>query len=222
MMASNGSGSRDLFGGALTTTLPSDLIDASDLRQIPDTQEVFLFHDSDVSIIFEILQIVNEGDAANDVREAAKFHFNSIAHDNTALESSVDSVSTPFPLPSSVDGSATSALPPKLVQPVLYATLEGTQTVSKFNLPASEADLVKVFLAVIRVDLGEPSSADPSQRRGADITISINFPLGKASQADLKDVETVDAATKDALVKAKQLFQDAVANFKVQDYDLFA
>lgn len=150
-----------------------------------------------------------------------RFHFNSIAHDNTALASSVDNVSTPFPLPSTVDAAA-STLPPNLVRPSLYAALEGTQTVSKFNLPASQADLVKIFLAVIRVDLGEPSKADPTQKRGADITISINFPLGKASETDLSNVEALDGKTKEALLQTKQWFQDAVANFKVVDYNLFA
>ena len=44
----------------------------SDLRQIPDTQEVFLLKDSDTSIIFEILQMVTDEKAVNDLREAAK------------------------------------------------------------------------------------------------------------------------------------------------------
>lgn len=44
----------------------------SDYRQVPDTQEVFLSEDSDNSIIFEILQIVTEGAAASDLREAVK------------------------------------------------------------------------------------------------------------------------------------------------------
>lgn len=44
----------------------------SDLRQVPDTQEVFLFPDSDSSIIFEILEIVREEQAANDLREAVR------------------------------------------------------------------------------------------------------------------------------------------------------
>lgn len=45
---------------------------ASDYRQVPDTQEVFLSEDSDNSIIFEILQVVTEGPAATDLREAVK------------------------------------------------------------------------------------------------------------------------------------------------------
>ncbi len=34
----------------------------SDLRQVPDTQEVFLYPDSGVSIIFEVLQRVDKED----------------------------------------------------------------------------------------------------------------------------------------------------------------
>jgi hypothetical protein len=44
----------------------------SNLRQVPDTQEVFVFPDSDVSIVFEILQIVQEGEAATDLRKAVE------------------------------------------------------------------------------------------------------------------------------------------------------
>lgn len=41
----------------------------SQLRQVPDTQEVFLYPDSDVSIIAEILERVEPSDFS----EAAKF-----------------------------------------------------------------------------------------------------------------------------------------------------
>lgn len=46
--------------------------DISDLRQVPDNQEVFLSNDSDTAIIFEILQAVQDGGAASDMYEAAK------------------------------------------------------------------------------------------------------------------------------------------------------
>lgn len=41
----------------------------SQLRQVPDTQEVFLYPDSDVSIIVEILERVEPSDFS----EAARF-----------------------------------------------------------------------------------------------------------------------------------------------------
>lgn len=67
---------RQLFGGAITAQTPPDLLDAScvsfakqcgvlswfvnssDVRQVPDTQEVFMYPRSNVSIILEILQRV--------------------------------------------------------------------------------------------------------------------------------------------------------------------
>lgn len=156
-----------------------------------------------------------------------RYHFSSLAHDNSALSSEVDSVSSPFPLPSS---SHSPYKPPPAVAKQgedddsithLYATLEGTQVVSKFNLSEEEADLVKIFLAVIRVDLHEPSPANPQITRGADITVTINVPLGRATQ--IKAAQGIlDANVKELEVKAKQWFQQAVQDFKIVDYGLFA
>ena len=50
---------RPLYGGAITVSLPSTLIDASDVRQVPDHQEVFLSPTTLTSLIFEINQYVN-------------------------------------------------------------------------------------------------------------------------------------------------------------------
>ncbi|OAL38788.1 hypothetical protein AYO20_01994 [Fonsecaea nubica] len=47
-------GVRELYGGAMTVELPVDLIDSSDIRQIPDHQEVFLSPTTLTSVIFEI------------------------------------------------------------------------------------------------------------------------------------------------------------------------
>ena len=47
-----------LFGGAISIYLDGNYMDASDLRQVPDNQEVLLSRDSDVSVIVEVLQCV--------------------------------------------------------------------------------------------------------------------------------------------------------------------
>lgn len=44
----------------------------SDLRQIPDNQEVFLSPSSDTSVILEVLGLVGDGAAKTDLWEAAK------------------------------------------------------------------------------------------------------------------------------------------------------
>ncbi|EXJ85786.1 hypothetical protein A1O1_06154 [Capronia coronata CBS 617.96] len=54
-------GIRDLYGGAMTVELPVDLIDSSDLRQIPDHQEVFLSPTTLTSLIFEINDYADGG-----------------------------------------------------------------------------------------------------------------------------------------------------------------
>jgi hypothetical protein len=84
---------RPLFGGAIQLALPSDYLDArwvprqqtrlqeslapvltcSDMRQIPDNQEVFLSPVSETSVVVEILALVEEGEAGRDLWEAAKY-----------------------------------------------------------------------------------------------------------------------------------------------------
>jgi hypothetical protein len=62
-----------LFGGAITANLPSSTIDASTLRPVPDSQEVWVQADpsgNELSIIFDILEYVDSEDN-NDGAEAA-------------------------------------------------------------------------------------------------------------------------------------------------------
>ncbi|KAI0049663.1 Mog1p/PsbP-like protein [Auriscalpium vulgare] len=141
---------RDLFGGAIVALLPSKLIDASDIRQVPDTQEVLLFPDSDISIILEILQRVDHPDHA----DAARFHFESLAHDNDALSSTVHQVNI---VPNDRGDNTPSPV-------VLY----GTQIVPKFN--RATGDDVRILLALYRVE-----------DKGIDLVLTMNVPMQNAS-----------------------------------------
>ncbi|KAL7411617.1 hypothetical protein BDY24DRAFT_127649 [Mrakia frigida] len=148
---------RPLFGGALTISLPTNLIDASDLRQVPDTQEVFLSPDSDISYIIEILQQV-EGDECEAV---AKFHFSSLEHDNSSVSSQILAFNAP---PSSSSSPTTfSSLPPSPPNQPPLATLKGTQVVPKFGKGAGEE--VCIFLGVWRVG-----------GKKTDILLTVNCP----------------------------------------------
>jgi len=135
----------EFFGGAITAELPDGLIDASDLRQIPDTQEVLLSPNSDVTYILEILQSVD----AEDLSEAIRFHFDSLAHDNDAVDSKVENV-----VKAQVDRTAP--------QPSPYL-LRGTQFVRKFNRPIP--DQVELLMALFRVP-----------HKGADVVLTVNVP----------------------------------------------
>jgi Ran-interacting Mog1 protein len=50
---------RDLYGGAITAQLPTDFLDASDLRQVPDHQEVYLSPRTLTSAVLEINQYIS-------------------------------------------------------------------------------------------------------------------------------------------------------------------
>ncbi|KAH7401313.1 hypothetical protein BKA66DRAFT_100149 [Pyrenochaeta sp. MPI-SDFR-AT-0127] len=60
-----------LYGGAITVDLPSGFADASQIRQVPDHQEVYLDAEGYSSIVFEILEYV---DKPSD-EEALQYHF---------------------------------------------------------------------------------------------------------------------------------------------------
>ena len=49
-----------------------ELIRHSDLRQIPDNQEVFLSPNSDTSVVIEVLTMAEEGMAREDLWNAVK------------------------------------------------------------------------------------------------------------------------------------------------------
>ena len=46
--------------------------DHSDLRQVPDTQEVFMAPDSDLSLIVEVLELVKQDGAGDSLEKALK------------------------------------------------------------------------------------------------------------------------------------------------------
>lgn len=52
----------ELFGGAITATIPSQLLDASDMREVPDNQEVFIgpFQSVEMALIIELLEPVDK------------------------------------------------------------------------------------------------------------------------------------------------------------------
>ncbi|KAK8218123.1 hypothetical protein IWZ01DRAFT_531880 [Phyllosticta capitalensis] len=71
----------ELYGGAITVELPSTYADVSSIRQVPDNQEVYLERDGFTSVIFDIMERVEQGEAAND-EEALKFHYADMVGDS--------------------------------------------------------------------------------------------------------------------------------------------
>jgi len=155
---------RDLYGGAIVAKMPPNLIDASDIRQVPDNQEVFLYPDSGVSIIVEILQMVQPPQ----LEDAIKFHFDSLAHDNSAKTSAIENISAQI----SNGDKHTPA-------PVL---LKGVQLIPKFN--HLTLDKVRIFMGLFRV-----------KSKNADLVVSFNVPIDTqdGNAVDVAGQETAEA-----------------------------
>lgn len=76
----------ELYGGAISASLPLKMDDASNFREIPDTQEVFVASNGAVSVIFDLLEAV---DAGNDVKQRVLEHFAEINRLNGVDDASV-------------------------------------------------------------------------------------------------------------------------------------
>lgn len=68
-----------LFGGAITAAFPSTFADVSDIRQVPDHQEVYLDKDGYTSIIVEVLERVEKPDT-----DAVLYHLQDILDEDAA------------------------------------------------------------------------------------------------------------------------------------------
>ncbi|CAL1592905.1 unnamed protein product [Knipowitschia caucasica] len=147
--------SHPLFGGALSTVLPSSSTDISTLREIPDNQEVFAHAHTDQSIIVELLEYQSQ--VAD--QDAASYHFEDIAGSNKALEPGAFQVTSVTPL-------LKSEL--SLSQCSSGWLLTGAQSVSKFNEEARNTVAIQLglfrlpqFSTDILVTFNDPQSISP-------------------------------------------------------------
>ncbi|KAJ9647044.1 hypothetical protein H2201_007212 [Coniosporium apollinis] len=151
--------STPLFGGAITVDLPSTFSDVSNIRQVPDHQEVYLDSNGFTSVMFDILERVDEATAPND-EEALKYHFNDIVSgtgDHTELY---------------VPGDAPLAKLPTTRALTLLATQHPTA-----KRASTDADFTVIQLILIRLASQE-----------TDIVISVNVPHVPGEDRD-EDVE---------------------------------
>lgn len=171
-----------------------------DLRQVPDTQEVFLYPHCGISIIVEVLErvdVVSLNDAAKYVIWEHlcttplttwiphRFHFESLAHDNSAETHKVHEI---MMYPSEID----SPTPP----PIL---LYGSQTVPKFN--STVPDQIRILLAMYRLP-----------EKNVDLVMSMNAPMQSVAG---------DAINEDQWIEAKDAFEVATRSLRILDFGLF-
>ncbi|KAF4113630.1 hypothetical protein G5714_006175 [Onychostoma macrolepis] len=129
---------RPLFGGAISAVIPHSAQDVSELRQIPDNQEVFAHSQTDQSIIIELLEYQSQVQDA----DAARYHFEDVAASNKAVENGsweVRGVEQVLQSELSMQECSSAWL------------LSGAQLISKFNEEAKNT--VNIHLCLFRLPL---------------------------------------------------------------------
>ncbi|KAI8099784.1 uncharacterized protein BX664DRAFT_322111 [Halteromyces radiatus] len=181
-----------LFGGSIYTIIKSSYIDASNLRQVPDNQEVFLDMRTNQSLIIELLEKVEHLN-----EEAAKFHFEQIAEHNNATSYSIKGVEHV-----SIDVAA-----PKLPLDTTVYFVRGIQNVAKFNEDA--VNHVELVMAVVRLEKVQ-----------TDLIISLNAPIQLApNSSEMHDINQIEPIAPVALIieEVKQIVQA----LEIHDWGLF-
>ncbi|ORY77725.1 hypothetical protein BCR37DRAFT_394817 [Protomyces lactucae-debilis] len=146
----------DLYGGAMSAELPAELIDASDLRQVPDYQECFVHPvHKDQSLIIELLDINDDEEGVIPTKDAGveeilkasiRRHFAALddaqgPEDTVSVETASNqtfSLETPFTVPNGGEAIRQAAI------------LQGTHRLQKFNEGTRKR--VRVAMALVRLE----------------------------------------------------------------------
>ena len=169
---------RNLFGGAFQISLPSQFIDLSNFRLVPDHQEVWSDAHRDQSIIVELVEFV-EGEKDGD---AAKYHFNDIAETSNSMETKIVS--------SGVFASNTLSVATKYHCSWTF----GTQKVSKGRDGTKKANVIALYLVLIRL-----------KQYGTDLLISFNAPIRIHEESQAKSAKNAVQSPEVSLQLFKQI-----------------
>jgi len=201
---------KELYGGAITTHIPRGLLDASELRQIPDTQEVFLNPsenttdytqlNKDDSIIVDLMERLDGEDT-----EAIREHFSEISALNDTSNSwklvSIDDVSN------------------KLNSKAYIGT--GVEPAMKWGRDESKGldykPTLVVVLGIIRL-----------KKVDTDVLVTQNVLI--SDKDELKDLSVLESAGSEKdegnkaakrIELAKSVIKEAISNLVVEDWNLF-
>ncbi|KAI0443050.1 hypothetical protein F4803DRAFT_516662 [Xylaria telfairii] len=194
-----------LFGGALVCDLPTKFADVSQLRQVPDNQEVYIDKDGFTSIIVEINERVGgKGSTPEIDGRALTTHLEDIVGDDVQHVKVWNTTPTQF---SKLDEDIPAYTLIATMSPIAPPST-AADTSSGPPRPGSP-DFTALILTLVRLE-----------RERTDILITINVPHIRGEY----DEEDVDLQ----LGKQGQLIGDAVdyasriwESFKVKDWGLF-
>lgn len=186
---------RELFGGALSCCIPTAWRDVSDVRQVPDHQEVWQEMEGSVLVI-EILQHQDEVEDAN----AASFFFHDLAESNGVSDSNDYKFE-----------AATFSFPTTTIHGATTSTGVGLQKIAMgrdYDINGQrrenqETRWTRIELCVFRLP-----------HVHTDLLLTITGPMPNPNEPPLQ--------SQDHTVVWSELFQRAVSSIRVRDWTIFA
>ncbi|OIT32539.1 PREDICTED: ran guanine nucleotide release factor-like [Nicotiana attenuata] len=190
---------RALFGGAISSTFPLRFQDVSNVRQVPDHQEVFVDLGRDESLIIELLDLkLDVADSGS-----ATWFLQDLANEQDAEGATIIEQSAVFEAPGLCYRNT----------PAVITTAVGQMAVSKGRQGREAQNLVKVYLANLRL-----------KEVGTDILITAYEPLlinPLSESASSVGAGVAVPAAQSGIMPMAEVFKLAVSSFKVHDWSLF-
>ena len=191
---------RAIFGGAATVSLPASFQDVSAVRDVPDTEEVFV-DEAERMLAVELLECSDKARGDEAVVDA----FREVASWNNAKAAEVESVSAAV-----AQDVARGLLAPSRATSLradFVATCVGTQRgVVKFHEHDSEGNDVRVWMALARFS-----------KLNCDVLLSLTVPTHFSPESS--------SAKRSVLLDPRlgeAIFLEAVASLEMLDAGLFA
>uniref|UniRef100_A0A7S3EBG5 Ran guanine nucleotide release factor n=1 Tax=Rhodosorus marinus TaxID=101924 RepID=A0A7S3EBG5_9RHOD len=186
---------RKLYGGAMEVNLPEEFEDMSDVRLVPDYQEVFADADTDRSVIIECMQTGLCGP-----ERAAAWHFENLVSEMEAQNSEIQDAS-------GINQQEAMNLD---MGKVSATKAIGTIVAPKFRDESVKANTVEMSIACLRL-----SSVT------TDLLITVNNPLFIHSESSAaRDGASVQNEPNQPSER-RRLFEGILSSFKILDWGLF-
>ncbi|GBF95934.1 hypothetical protein Rsub_08057 [Raphidocelis subcapitata] len=186
---------RSLFGGAMEMAMPARFLDVSDVRPVPDNQEVWSDPSSDQSVVVEIL----EHSAHVPDAEAGAFFFRDLAAESDAPAQQLEGCTSlaPGDVPGVPEASA-------------RVVARGWQAVSKEREPAAAANRVRIDLAALRLP-----------GRGSDVLVVLSSGADAAPGSSAAAAAAAGAGRRAGAEGGGALLAAMLRTLAVRDYSLF-
>ncbi|KAK5114278.1 hypothetical protein LTR62_002529 [Meristemomyces frigidus] len=190
-----------LFGGAITCLLPIIYSDVSEIRQVPDTQEVWLDTEGFTSVVFDILERVDApmtaGTGGNPDLAALKVHLEDIVGEEDMGR---------LKMVQEANVAVCAKMPPGTPVHTLVATAPAGE---KMRGRTNEPDFVDLLLVVVRLE-----------QQKTDLVVTINVPHVPGSY-DPGSVDREGGKRGPLLERAWVMRTKVLESLEVRDWNLF-